>query len=596
MLKGVFLFFRRLSVFRKILLSFTAIIVLPAILSLVISVKTSENLIISQAYSDALSSVDVVSISVSSVLSELHHASLYICNNGSTMELLTLLNETEKEMDGKGMSYWLTLQTDVEGLCNNVFYANRLNAYITLLSASGKVGYANYPVEDKQVQEYLQKYNSKYIKSLGIPLIFAGIEKAPVKKSLTGEKPSVVTWVKTVDSKKGIGMAGVLLVSVPVDEIVKLMVAESVPTKRVLLDGEKNVVASTEEEWLTKPFDSIYGVELLGKGYITARENDNVQSVLTYKEINKEGWMVVDIKPISELSGKLRDVAESLFLFNLGYIIIFLIVSAVIAHGITVSLRSLSKAMLKTDLNVNNKMVDKMSKDEVYMLEQNFDIMRININLLLQENIEKERKKREAELHALQSQISPHFLFNTLNSVRCAVETGKKEKASQIIIALIGLLKMTLTKGEPFIPLKQEIENLKNYVRILQMRHGIPFTAYYDIPEILADYKVPKLLLQPVVENSIIHGFEGITSEGLVSVSAELTANKVIISIHDNGKGMEQELIGSLEGKKELKFSGIGITNVDQRIKIHYGSAYGIEYKSVPNEGTTAEITLPGLC
>jgi two-component system sensor histidine kinase YesM len=594
MVKEICLFFRRLSIFSKMLLTFAGIIILPAVLSFLVSVRSTGDLITSEVYKDALSSVDIVSNSISSVISELSHAAIYISRNDSIMEYLTLLNENENNIDGKTKVYWLELQRRAESICRDVFYTNRMKVYITLWSVSGKLGHANYSLDERESSEYFIERNTAYFYNLDSSLKFVGIEK-DILQSREGKTSYVATWVKSVDSKKVTEPAGVLVISVPLDEIVRLMTAESVPTKRAILDSKKNVLASTEKEWIGRPFISIYKGTLSRKGYLTAKGADNIECILTYKEINKEGWMIVDVRPISELTQKVGNASRRIFLFNLGSILVFILVSSFIARGITIPLRRLSALMLHTDLSVRNILQDKANKDEVYVLEKNFDIMRKNINQLMKENIEKEKMKRQAELQALQSQISPHFLFNTLNTVRCAIEMNKKEKASQVIIALISLLKMTLTKGNSLIPLKQEVENLKYYVQILQMRHGIPFNAYFDIPKILEDYKVPKLLLQPIVENSIIHGFEGLEREGLVSVNAELTADKVVIRIHDNGKGLEYELRDNISDEKQLKLSGIGIANVDQRIKINYGNEYGIKYRSIPNEGTTAEITLPSI-
>lgn len=595
MLKEALLSFRRLSIFKKILFSFVIITTIPSLLSLIISVKTTENLIISQTYKDSLSSVDSISTSVTNLFNQLLLASLYISNEESSIDLLTLLSSTDENMDGQSRAQWMELLRKSENINNTVLFTSRVNYYVTLLSSTGRIGYTNYSIDEPNTRKYLERYNSDYIKSLGLTLKYVGIEKDTMLK-YSVKSPYLITWVKSIDSKSGTNPAGCLVLSIPVDEISKLMTTQNSPSKRLLLDGNKNVIASTEKEWITYPFNTLYKEDVLsGKGYITTKDSKGLESILTYEDINRDGMTIVDIKPLSDFTGNLRSVSQRILVLNLSFVLVFLIVSAVIARGITVPLRRLSHTMQKTDLNVNNKLPDKMNKDEVYLLEYNFDQMRRDIQTLLQENIDKEKKKREAELKALQSQISPHFLFNTLNTVRCAIETDKKEKASEIIIALIGLLKMTIVKGNSFIPLKQEIDNLKNYIKIVQMRHGITFSTYFDIPEIIEDYKVPKLLLQPVVENSVIHGFEGLDREGLISVTAELTAENVIISVYDNGKGMSQEAINDPKSQKHFNFSGIGVNNVDQRIKAHYGDAYGISYKSAPGEGTTAVIILPGL-
>ena len=137
--------------------------------------------------------------------------------------------------------------------------------------------------------------------------------------------------------------------------------------------------------------------------------------------------------------------------------------------------------------------------------------MRNNIKMLMQDNMDKERKKRDAELKSLQAQISPHFLFNTLNAVRWAAINNNTKKAADMVFALSNLLRMTVVKGNELITVEEEIENLKNYTAIFQMRHSIEFQLTCDIEEDIKQYKIPKLLLQPLVENAIIHGFEGIS-------------------------------------------------------------------------------------
>ena len=145
------------------------------------------------------------------------------------------------------------------------------------------------------------------------------------------------------------------------------------------------------------------------------------------------------------------------------------------------------------------------------------------------------------------------------------------------------------------IPLSLEIENLKNYIKILQMRHGTSFSVEFNIPEILSDYEIPKLLLQPIVENSIIHAFEGLNREGLISINAEMEPDKVIIYIYDNGKGLVTDPLKQDHDDKNIRFSSIGVKNVNQRIKAHYGEEYGIKYESIPGVSTTAIITLPAF-
>jgi two-component system sensor histidine kinase YesM len=152
---------------------------------------------------------------------------------------------------------------------------------------------------------------------------------------------------------------------------------------------------------------------------------------------------------------------------------------------------------------------------------------------------------------------------------------------------------MTIVKENDLITISEEINTLKNYALIIQMRHSTQFELICSLPEDLLTYHIPKLLLQPIVENSIIHGFENIDSGGIIEISSRKEDQFMILSIIDNGSGMD--LNSSIDGKskKEFKFSGIGIKNIDERIKLYFGDKYGIKITSSINQGTTVELWLP---
>ena len=249
--------------------------------------------------------------------------------------------------------------------------------------------------------------------------------------------------------------------------------------------------------------------------------------------------------------------------------------------------------MLKTDLESPYAGETGTRHDEIGILEDSFNIMRNNIKMLMQDNTDKERKKRDAELKSLQAQISPHFLFNTLNAVRWAALNNNTKKAADMVLALSNLLRMTVVKGDELITVEQELENLKNYSAIFQMRHAIEFELISNMDEEIKKYRIPKLLLQPLVENAIIHGFEGITSGGVIEISGVREEGCILICVKDNGIGMDTEALPEEEDKTRPRFSGIGINNVDERIKLYYGEKFGLRISGRKGEGTTAEIRLP---
>ena len=184
------------------------------------------------------------------------------------------------------------------------------------------------------------------------------------------------------------------------------------------------------------------------------------------------------------------------------------------------------------------------------------------------------------------------LLFNTLNSIRWAAINNNNEKAANMVLSLVKLLRMIINKDGELITIENEIDNVNNYIAILQMRHSINISLQLNLDKDLKEYRIPRLLLQPIVENSIIHGAEDERIEIIIKIKVEKIQSECIILIEDNGNGFDTEKVNS-EKVKNNKFSGIGLNNVNERIKLYFGESYGLEVKSEINKGTTVSINLP---
>ena len=192
-------------------------------------------------------------------------------------------------------------------------------------------------------------------------------------------------------------------------------------------------------------------------------------------------------------------------------------------------------------------------------------------------------------------QINPHFIYNTLASIKWLVLKGDKEKSSETINSFISLLQNTISETSETITVAQEIENLKNYVFINETRYGDNIKVNFHVLPNCNDYKIPKLILQPFIENAFFHAFTENT-EGRIHVFISEKNNKLFCEIVDNGKGMNETQVSSLyssPSSKHKHFTGIGIKNVDDRIKLLYGNEYGVTIDSKINIGTTINIYLP---
>jgi len=282
--------------------------------------------------------------------------------------------------------------------------------------------------------------------------------------------------------------------------------------------------------------------------------------------------------------------------FNCGMIIVISVLILFVITRKTINpLRVLVKEMSKiTEGNFNNH-INLAGSSEIKKLSSSFNYMLDDLNNYVEKLLLAQKKQRKAELSALQMQINPHFIYNTLASIKLLVLKEDKEKASETINSFISLLQNTISDTSETITVKQEIENLKNYVFINETRCGDNIKVNFHVFEQCINYRLPKLVLQPFIENALFHAFLG-NVEGRIHVFISVKSNKLFCEIIDNGIGIEESQLQCLYSSptsKHIHFTGIGIKNVDNRIKLLYGNDYGVTITSKINVGTTINVFLP---
>lgn len=272
-------------------------------------------------------------------------------------------------------------------------------------------------------------------------------------------------------------------------------------------------------------------------------------------------------------------------------ILIFLIV-----RQVTKPLYLLTEKMSNVREKNFNEYIEVKGPDEIKDLSLTYNYMIKDINKYVKQLIEVENDKRKAEISALQMQINPHYIFNTLSSIKWLIWQGNKDKSIKAIDAFINMIRNTISKTDEFVTINDEIENLKNYVFINNIRYGDRVKVEYFIMPKCYECLVPKLILQPFIENSFFHAFPS-DSEGEIQIFIkECNDHNIKIEICDSGVGIDDEKIDKIVNGEEDKhkyFSGIGINNVNSRIKLIYGSDYGIDIKSKINKGTTITMIIP---
>lgn len=321
-----------------------------------------------------------------------------------------------------------------------------------------------------------------------------------------------------------------------------------------------------------------------------------VERVVTVKTVGYTGWKIVGVTPMESLTADNYHIqAFAVFiLFFTMFLMIFanLFISSRIADPIT-ALENSVKELEKGDLNAN---IAIGGSYEIQHLGKTIRSMVGQMRNLMDDIVNEQESKRKSELDALQSQINPHFLYNTLDSIVWMIENERYPEAISMVTALARLFRISLSKGKNIIPVGDELEHARNYLTIQKMRYKNKFTVEITAaPETLRLTTI-KLIIQPLLENAIYHGMEFMDGDGEIRVSSYLKDGDLYIDVSDNGNGIPAEICAILltDGSRvRSKGSGIGLRNVHERIQLCYGAPYGLEILSEPDEGTTVRIRLP---
>ena len=306
-------------------------------------------------------------------------------------------------------------------------------------------------------------------------------------------------------------------------------------------------------------------------------------------------WRVVGVSYVDELVTS--NLWENFWLLALAAVAILLaalVSSIVISRALSRPLKGLSRAMRLFEKNADTFTYAPVGgAREVQELSESFGHMVVKIQHLMETVRREEINLRKTELKALQAQINPHFLYNTLDSIAWMCEQGRNDEAVQMVNALAQLFRISISRGHELIPIRSELRHAESYLKIQKHRYKNQFSYRFDVDESCLDFLCNKITLQPIIENAIYHGINGLVDEGEIVITLRADGSDVVFTVADNGVGMEEEQIQAILRKERSDHTGIGIKNVNDRLKIYFGEGYGITIDSEPDVGTTVTIRMP---
>ena len=320
------------------------------------------------------------------------------------------------------------------------------------------------------------------------------------------------------------------------------------------------------------------------------------ERLVTVKTVGYTGWKIIGITPMSDITSDYYQIR--VFLVFIIFFAIFLLtfVNMMVSSRIANPIRSLEESVKKLENDIRDVDITISGSHEVQHLGKAIKSMVNQMHTLMDNIVIEQESKRKSELNALQAQINPHFLYNTLDSIVWMVENENYEGAITMVTALARFFRISLSKGKNIITVKDEIEHARHYLTIQKIRYRNKFNYEININKEVLNFASIKLIVQPLIENAIYHGMEFMSGEGEILIKAYKNNNELYIDVIDNGLGMLEEVRASLltnVPKEKGKGSGIGLKNVHERIQLYFGNSYGLEIYSELDEGTTIRIHMP---
>lgn len=367
-----------------------------------------------------------------------------------------------------------------------------------------------------------------------------------------------------------------------------------------IMDETGKIFSSTQEDLIGKNISLDAYIDKLTEnsyGYFPAKIN-GVLSQICFVTNRTTGWKLVMYEEQKGLGWANNQMIILILSISVLYLLLTVLMSFYNSKYISTPVQRLKSDMDMAEKGNLSVRAAIESEDEFGELGKQFNSMINQIENLISELEEKEEERRTLELNALQAQINPHFLYNTLASIRFLIEMDMPEKADESLVALVRLLRRTFSDSRKLIPVKEELAAVENYLVLMRNRYQDTFEWDITVDKEGEECLIPRISIQPLVENSISHGFSGKTETGHIRISVNVYGEDVIIHVIDDGIGgdsmkIQQAINHGARIQKTEQFNGVGIRNVHERLKLFFGERYGLSVSNVQPEGICIDIRIP---
>lgn len=597
--------FRYTSFRFKIFVIIFIAIIIPMILVSSILYKRSEQAITGQMSKVAISSINFAINNIDSSLDTVTGMSdLILTDNNliSTAKIKYNIRDDEKiqkyAVIRDLLSFFIArikTQNMLAGIDSFYLYLTNQNALID----SKTTYYDN--INEKNV-DFVQKVKSEENKDSWF--VSTAVDYYTLNKIETRlGQDKLVTYNKALKDENGNTIA-VLAVNVSENFLSEYYnkIQKGIPGDFVIIDKNEDIVAYSDKNITGNKIDKY--AELSSRINKLNNENgsfflkiDNQDQFVVYSVSNYTKWRYIVIIPATEILGKVYEVQKFLFIIISITAMLIFAITFLLANNFYKPIEKLVYAMQKIENRNLDVRIDDKRRDEYQKVYKGFNDMVSELKSLIKDLTNEKILKKEAEIKLLQAQINPHFLYNTLDSIYSIARINKVDEISQMVSALSKFFRISLSGGKDTVTLREAIDLIISYLTIQNIRFKGKISFDVSVPDELIQCKVPKLILQPIVENSIYHGIERRKDAGKLNVSAQAKGEVLELYVEDNGVGIEEnelnELRNSIESENFEDSKNFALKNLNRQLKLRYGHEYGVRIESKLGIGTCVTVTLP---
>jgi two-component system, sensor histidine kinase YesM len=573
----------------RLLLFFVILFIIPVIVMSAASYWLSFNAIKTRATQYAMQTVDRTSYEVDELLLNAYKIADMIAKDPTVQE--PLRNSLDTDMPKR---YSMDLKTDTR-LNFMQSYGEQFFGFYVIGENGGKYKSNYCSIRSEDLRE--AAWYTRIMRSDGPVWFSSHLDSFAVE---TTGQPFISAGLRVIDRATG-KVSGAVLIDIEQDQISSKL-NNSVLSETgymFLIDTNNKVIINQSSEISADVLEKLRTNEKQQDAFITDFYFNNImhRSVVIYKESSLTGWKVGGIIPIKELTRDSNKIGVIMVGMLLSLSILYIIAAWYTSNSVANPIQKLMFLMRKVEDGDLSVSMNVKYNDEIGQLGRSFNIMIEKIGFLMDSAYQEQKKLRKAELKALQAQINPHFLYNTLDSIIWMSKANRNDDVIAMVTALTRLFRIALSKGRDVIYIQEEIEHINNYLTIQHIRYKNKFTYDIQVDESLLKHSTIKLILQPIIENALYHGIKEKRGIGHIQVFGHDLDDIILFEVVDNGKGMSTEklnaLNNTLRNEAGPKIEIYGIKNVDERIKIFFGPEYGLTFISVENEGTKVQIKLP---